>query len=54
MSAFLHLSIQSQVLYKCCIFPKDLIQACEMEGPKEMLLEDIYTGISYKKSALWD
>lgn len=40
MPAFLHLSVWSQVLHKCCIFPKDLMQVCEMGGPKEMLLED--------------
>lgn len=39
MPAFLHLSIWGQVLCKCSIFPKDLIQVCEMEGPKEILSE---------------
>lgn len=38
--AFLHLSVWSQVLHKCCSFLKDPLQVCEMGGPKEMLLKD--------------
>lgn len=38
-SAFLHLLMWSEVLYKCRIFLKDLIQKCEIGDSTEILLE---------------